>query len=120
MSYRRLALACAAVGCMLAVGGATTQARKATGCPSVPASGFIGPNVYASSGTHASTAWSWTNSSSNQPFHWYVFNSSNQVVADGYTADGSGGSTAVSSGNHYWKVQNLGSTNQRWAEVCWS
>jgi hypothetical protein len=121
MSFKRQTLVCAAVGCMLAAGAASSLAtpnRTATICGPVPASGNIGPGVYAQSSSRSSQSWSWGGSSIGQAYHWYVFNSSNVLLADGQVNNGSGGSTFVAPGVHYWKVQNQGTSPAHWDNVC--
>jgi hypothetical protein len=121
MSFKRQTLVCAAVGCMLAAGGASSLAtpnRTATTCGPVPASGNIGSGVYAQSSSRSSTSWTWSGSASGGPYHWYVFNSSNVLLADGQVNNGSGSGTVVAPGVHYWKVQNQGTSPTHWDSVC--
>lgn len=89
----------------------------ASGCERVPATGYIGTNVYASSGTHYANFWQWGSASSGQPFNWYVKRTDGSNVASG-SSDGGGGQTQVGANNLYWKVQNRGSTPQAW-NVCY-
>jgi len=88
------------------------------GCTRVPASGYIGPGVYASTSAKYSVFWTWSASSSGQPFHWYIYTATNVLKAHGYSSGG-GGSQSVSANNHYWKVQNQGTVGQAWS-VCWN
>jgi hypothetical protein len=89
-----------------------------SGCERVPATGYIGSGVYSQTAAHASSFWDWTGSSSNQPFHWYIFSAGGSILIDAHSW-GVGGSTGVSAGNRFWKVENLGTTPQAW-NVCWS
>ena len=121
MSFKRQTLVCAAVGCVLATGGASSLAtpnRAATTCGPVPASGNVGSGVYAQSSSRSSTVWTWDGSVTGQAYHWYVFNSSNVLLADGQVNNGSGSSTVVAAGVHYWKAQNQGSSATHWGNVC--
>jgi hypothetical protein len=121
MSFKRQTLVCVAAGCLLAAGGASSLAspnRTAMVCDNVPASGNIGPGVYAQSSSRSSSGWSWNGSSIGQAYHWYVFNSAGQIIADGQVNNGVGGSTFVSPGVHYWKVQNQGASPAHWNNVC--
>jgi hypothetical protein len=123
MSFKRQTLVCVAIGCGLVVTGASVQAlpaHKNSPCTNVPSSGNIGPGVYAQSANQSGTSWTWNGSSAGQAYHWYVFNAGGSVVADGQVNNGSGSSTVVSAGVHYWKVQNQGTSNQHWDNVCWS
>jgi hypothetical protein len=121
MSFKRQTLVCVAIGCGLVVTGASVQALPAHRlgtCQSVPSSGNIGPTVYAQTSNQSSASWRWDGSSSGQAYHWYVFNSSGTLIADGQVNNGSAGSTFVSPGTHYWKVQNQGTSSQHWNNVC--
>lgn len=93
-------------------------APMGTGCQRVPATGYIGPNVYAQTTGQYSSYWSWSASSSVEPFHWYVFTSGGALKANG-ASGGGGGSTLVPANINYWKTQNQGRTPQAW-NVCWS
>jgi hypothetical protein len=88
-----------------------------SGCQRVPASGYIGSGVYASSSSQYSNFWSWGAASSGQPFHWYVKRTNGTNAANG-SSSGGGGSASVGANTYYWKVQNQGSTPQAW-NVCW-
>jgi hypothetical protein len=94
-----------------------TESLLSSGCQRVPASGYIGTGVYASSSSQYSNYWSWGAASSRQPFHWYVKRTDGSNAANG-SSSGGGGSASVSPSTHYWKVQNQGSTPQAW-NVCW-
>jgi|SRR3954468_19140080 hypothetical protein len=121
MSFKRQTLVCVAIGCGLVATGASVQAlpvHKVDACQSVPSSGNIGPTVYAQTANQSSSFWQWGGSSLGQAYHWYVFNSAGTLLADGQVNNGSGASTFVSPGIHYWKVQNQGSGNQHWNGVC--
>lgn len=88
-----------------------------SGCQRVPATGYIGTNVYADSTSEYSNYWSWGSSSSGQPFYWYVKRSDESNAGNGYSTGG-GGSSSVAANVYHWKVQNKGSTPQAW-NVCW-
>jgi hypothetical protein len=88
------------------------------GCQRVPATGFIGPGVYARTTAQYSNYWQWSSASGSQPFHWYIFTTADVLKANGYSGGG-GGAATVSANNHYWKVQNQGGVPQAW-NVCWS
>jgi hypothetical protein len=87
-------------------------------CERVPATGYIGQGVFASSGSHFSSSWSWSGGSSSQAFTWYV-KLPNEATADWGSSGGSGGSTTLSANTYHWKVQNNGGTPQAWT-VCFS
>jgi hypothetical protein len=87
-------------------------------CERVPATGYIGQGVFASSGSHFSSGWSWGSSSSGQSFTRYV-KLPNDATADWGTSSGGGGSTSLSANTYRWKVQNNGVTPQAWT-VCFS
>lgn len=88
-----------------------------SGCQRVPASGYIGTGVYASSSSQYSNHWSWGAASSGQPFNWYVKRNDESNADSGYSG-GSGGSSSVGANIYHWKVQNQGATPQAW-NVCW-
>ena len=88
-----------------------------SGCQRVPATGYIGTNVYADSTSEYSNYWSWGAASSGQPFYWYVKRSDESNAAGGYSTGG-GGSSSIAANVYHWKVQNKGSTPQAW-NVCW-
>lgn len=89
----------------------------ATGCERVPATGYIGTNVYADSNAHYANFWQWGGASSGQPFYWYVKRTDNTTVDNGSSSGGSGQSS-VAANVLYWKVQNKGSSPQAW-NVCY-
>jgi hypothetical protein len=88
-----------------------------SGCQRVPATGYIGTNVYADSTSEYSNYWSWGSASSGQPFYWYVKRSDESNASNGYSTGG-GGSSSIAANVYHWKVQNKGSTPQAW-NVCW-
>jgi hypothetical protein len=94
----------------------TGPSIQAAGCQRVPSSGYIGSHVYASSTVQYSNYWSWSTSSSLEPFSWYVKTTSGTIVASG-SSGGAGGSSSVAVNNLYWQVQNTGATPQAWT-VC--
>ncbi len=87
-------------------------------CERVPSTGYIGQGVFASSGSHFSSNWSWGAGSSGQAFTWYI-KLPNEATADGGTSGGGGGNTTLSANTYHWKVQNNGGTPQAWT-VCYS
>lgn len=87
-------------------------------CERVPATGYIGQGVFASSGSYYSTSWSWSSGSSGQAFTWYVKLPS-EATADWGASGGGGGNTSLSANTYHWKVQNNGGTPQAWT-VCFS
>lgn len=87
-------------------------------CERVPSSGYIGQGVFASSGSHVSSSWSWSGGSSSQAFTWYV-KLPNETTADWGSSSGGGGNTSLGANTYHWKVQNNGSTPQAWT-VCYS
>lgn len=93
------------------------DALLSSGCQCVPASGYLGTGVYASSSSQYSNYWSWGAASSGQPFHWYV-KRNDESNADSGSSGGGGGSSSVGANTYHWKVQNQGSTPQAW-NVCW-
>lgn len=93
-----------------------TTTASAAGCERVPATGYIGTNVYADSSSQYSNYWSWGSSSSGQPFYWYVKRNDNSNADSGYS-NGGGGSSSIGANIYHWKVQNQGSTPQAW-NVC--
>ena len=97
--------------------GVATAAMFATGCERVPASGYIGTNVYANSNAHYVNFWEWGSASSSQPYYWYVKRTDNTNVDSGYS-NGGGGQSLVGANVLYWKVQNKGATPQAW-NVCY-
>ena len=94
-------------------------AALTTGCARVPASGYIGAQVYAQTASYYTNHWDWTESSSHQAFHWYVFTNGGTLKAHGASPTGSGGNVNVTANYHYWKVQNQGTSPQAW-NVCFS
>ncbi|HZT92558.1 MAG TPA: hypothetical protein VFA05_11015 [Gaiellaceae bacterium] len=91
---------------------------NANGCQRVPASGYIGTTVYAATTDEYATSWSWSASSSGEPFIWYIKHTdgSNQVYG---SSSGYGDSVGVPGTVYYWEVQNKGSDPQAW-NVCYS
>ena len=87
-------------------------------CERVPSTGYISQGVFASSGSHFSSGWSWGGGSSGQAFTWYV-KLPNDATADWGTSGGGGGSTTLSANTYHWKVQNNGGTPQAWT-ICYS
>ena len=98
--------------------GGGPAAPASRGCERVPATGYIGSDVYARTAGHYSNSWQWSAGSASQPFHWWVFTTGGTLKATG-ASGGEGGSTTISANNHYWKVRNDGSAPQAW-NVCWS
>jgi len=96
----------------------TALTDSGTGCQRVPASGYVGHNVYAQTSVKYSSYWSWSAASAVESFHWYVFNSGGALTANGGSSGGGAGA-AVPANNNYWKVQNQGADPQAW-NVCWS
>ena len=96
----------------------TDLTDSGTGCQRVPATGYLGHNVYAQASVKYSTYWSWSAASAAESFHWYVFTSGGALSANGGSSGGGGGA-AVPANNNYWKVQNQGADPQAWS-VCWS
>jgi len=94
-----------------------TELLLSSGCERVPASGYIGTGVYASSSSQYSNYWSWGAASSGQPFNWYV-KRNDESNADSGSSSGGGGSSSPASNVYHWKVQNQGGTPQAW-NVCW-
>lgn len=88
------------------------------GCQRVPATGYIGTNVYANSTAQYANYWSWSEASSAQAFYWYIKKTDNTTVAFDFSSGG-GGSRSVAANVYYWKVQNQGATPQAW-NVCYS
>jgi hypothetical protein len=93
------------------------ESLLSSGCQRVPASGYIGTGVYASSSSQYSNYWSWGAASSGQPFNWYVKRNDESNAASG-SSSGGGGSSSLASNVYHWKVQNQGGTPQAW-NVCW-
>lgn len=89
----------------------------ATGCDRVPASGYLGTNVYADSNAHYANYWYWSDSSSSQPFWWYLKKGDNSNQGSGYST-GAGDAISVPGNIYRWKVQNKGSSPQAWT-VCY-
>lgn len=89
----------------------------ATGCERVPASGYIGTNVYADSNAHYANFWQWGAASSGQAFNWWVKRTDNSNWASG-SSSGGGGQASGGANILYWKVQNKGATPQAW-NVCY-
>lgn len=89
----------------------------ATGCQRVPATGYIGTNVYADSTAQYANYWEWSSASSSQPFYWYIKRTDNTNADSGYSTGG-GGSRLLAANVYYWKVQNKGSSPQAW-NVCY-
>lgn len=94
-----------------------THGLLSSGCQRVPASGYIGTGVYASSSSQYSNHWSWGAASSGQPFSWFV-KRGDESNADSGSSGGGGGSSSLASNVYHWKVQNQGSSPQAW-NVCW-
>lgn len=94
-----------------------TESLLSSGCQRVPASGYVGTGVYASSSSQYSNYWSWGAASSGQPFAWFV-KRSDESNADSGASGGGGGSSSLASNVYHWKVQNQGSSPQAW-NVCW-
>jgi hypothetical protein len=92
-------------------------ALLSSGCQRVPATGYIGTGVYASSSSQYSNYWSWGAASSGQPFNWYVKRGDESNADSGYSGGG-GGSSSLAANVYHWKVQNQGGTPQAW-NVCW-
>lgn len=85
------------------------------GCDRVPATGYIGTNVYADSGAHYANFWNWGPGSSGEAYYWYIKKTDGTTQTNGY---GSGGDSASVPANIYrWKVQNKGAYPQAW-QVC--
>lgn len=95
----------------------TSAALLSSGCQRVPATGYIGTNVYADSSAQYSNFWYWGAASSGQPFYWYVKRNDNSNADSGYSTGGNG-SSSVAANIYHWKVQNKGSSPQAW-NVCW-
>lgn len=85
------------------------------GCDRVPATGYIGTNVYAESGAHYANYWSWGSGSSGEPYYWYVKKTDGTTQDWGYTSGGD--QSSVPANVYRWKVQNKGATPQAW-NVC--
>lgn len=94
-----------------------SEALLSSGCQRVPATGYIGTNVYADSSAQYSNFWYWGAASSGQPFYWYVKRNDNSNADSGYS-NGGNGSSSVGANIYHWKVQNKGSSPQAW-NVCW-
>ncbi len=88
------------------------------GCQRVPATGYIGTNVYANSTAQYANYWSWSEASSAQAFYWYIKKTDNTTIAFDFSGGG-GGSRSVAANVYYWKVQNQGAAPQAW-NVCYS
>jgi hypothetical protein len=86
------------------------------GCDRVPATGFIGTNVYAESGAHYANYWNWGQGSSSEPYYWYVKRTDDTTQTWGYLS--SGGNSSVPANVYRWKVQNKGVAPQAW-QVCY-
>ena len=89
----------------------------ANGCQRVPGTGYIGTNVYADSSAEYANFWRWSDSSSTQPFFWYLKRTDNSNADSGYSTGG-GGSRTLAANVYYFKVQNKGSSPQAW-NVCY-
>lgn len=89
----------------------------ANGCQRVPATGYIGFNVYADSSAEYANYWQWSDASSAQPFFWYL-KRTNNTTADSGSSTGGGGSRTLAANVYYFKVQNKGSSPQAW-NVCY-
>jgi len=90
----------------------------ANGCQRVPSSGYIGSGVYASTSYEYSNYWSWSASSSGEPFHWYIRRlSDDKIMYDGYSSGG-GGDQYTTATSWRWQVQNQGTDPQAW-NVCY-
>jgi len=89
----------------------------ANGCERVPLTGYIGTNVYADSSAQYANYWQWSDSSSAQPFYWYLKRTNNTNAVSGYSTGG-GGSRTLAANVYYFKVQNKGSSPQAW-NVCY-
>lgn len=81
------------------------------GCDRVPATGFIGTNVYADSGAHYANYWQWGAGSSGEPYYWYVKRSDGTTQDSGYTSGG--GNSSVPANIYRWKVQNKARRHRR-------
>lgn len=86
-------------------------------CQRVPATGYVGTNVYASSSAAYANYWRWSDSSSAQPFYWYIKRTDNSNADSGYSTGG-GSSTTLAANVYYFKVQNKGASPQAW-NVCY-
>ena len=96
----------------------TAAQPDANGCQRVPASGYIGPGVYASTSYEYSNYWSWSGSSSNEPFAWYIRRlSDDKIIYNGHSAGG-GGDQYTTATSWRWQVQNQGTDPQAW-NVCY-
>lgn len=89
----------------------------ANGCQRVPATGYIGTNVYAESSAEYANFWEWSDSSSAQPFYWYLKRTNDTNADSGYSSGG-GSSRTLAANVYYFKVQNKGSSPQAW-NVCY-
>jgi hypothetical protein len=89
----------------------------ATGCQRLPTTGYIGTNVYANSTAQYANYWEWSNSSSAQPFFWYI-KRTDDSNADSGSSTGAGSSRTLGANVYYFKVQNKGSSPQAW-NVCY-
>lgn len=86
----------------------------ANGCLRVPATGYIGTNVFGSTSYEYSNYWYWSGGTSSEPFHWYIRRlSDDQALYDGHSSGG-GGSQNTNANNWRWQVQNQGSDPQAW------
>jgi hypothetical protein len=91
-----------------------------SGCVSVPTSGYIGSGVYANTNYHTTDGWGWSDSSSEEAFHWYIRRTSDGVDVANAPSAGAGQPLylGVAYTTYIWKVQNLGADPQAW-NVCW-
>ena len=90
-----------------------------TGCQRVPSAGAIGHLVYASTTPEYSSSWSWSSSSRDEPFYWYIKHTDGSNQAYGYSLV-AGGGLGVPPNVYYWEVQNQGADARYWDPVCWS
>lgn len=85
------------------------------GCDRVPATGYIGTNVYADSGAHYANYWNWGAGSSGEAYYWYIKKTDGTTQESGYS--NSAGGASVPANIYRWKVQNKGAFPQAW-QVC--
>lgn len=80
---------------------APTADSMDVGCDRVPATGYIGTNVYADSGAHYANFWNWGPGSSGEAYYWYVKKTDGTTQANGYASGG--GNASVPANIYRWK-----------------
>lgn len=86
----------------------------ANGCQRVPSSGYISSGVFASTSYEYSNYWSWSQSSSNQRFHWYIRRLSDDMTLYNGASQGGGGQQQTTATSWRWQVKNEGADPQAW------